>query len=704
MREESLNGFKRKAKAFFIARAVLFILGLGFFYYKYVPMVKPFQIIFLPILLATAYLGWKNVQTGTLFFIFVFPLINNLPYFFGIYEPIPHAPAALVLFLFLAFGILLRQEPWTGKEAHVLPVLRPLSLFAVLIVTSAVITFFRYANYFPFRGAFIYELTTNIHGVTAGGAIMSVVFESLNYGTGLALFMILLRILNSDEMRQKAVLVLGLSTLLSLAFAFVQHFGHPTLGNNPISIQHQLINGTFKDALSFGSYLSMAVPLFIGAFLSFAKILLKIVSLIVVAFSILAIFFAGSKSGTVSLILAAIFFLIIAIGWRGRARRRGLDPMSGQNRRVIPFGFSVISLSLILLLGGWFVIRSMKQTPLLQRFQNSKAMLQTRIDLQWKNALRMMADYPVTGVGLGGFIIEVANYSHLYKSPDIVPESAENYILQIGSELGLIGLILMIWIAWEIFKQMRRALSRRNANTETKYLLLGATAGALAFAVNAQAHSYIGSYEIKYMLWFLIGLIFSFSAYVPKEISSQEDKPSGATLQPRSWFRRKLKIAATVVIFLSGFTLLWNSTHSLSLASRTKQLGLKQEFGLDKLEKTSNGREFRWTREYGGLSLKIEKPVLVVPLHASHPDIQKKPVQVRIYLVKDFFKHKTFLKEITLSQNDWQDIVLSVPEDVGQEAILLIKVSRTWNPLETTGVPDPRNLGVAVGKVTFRDK
>ena len=73
-------------------------------------------------------------------------------------------------------------------------------------------------------------------------------------------------------------------------------------------------------------------------------------------------------------------------------------------------------------------------------------------------------------------------------------------------------------------------------------------------------------------------------------------------------------------------------------------------------------------------------------------------------LVKDFFKHKTFLKEITLSRNDWQDIVLSAPEDVGQEAILLIKVSRTWNPLKTTGVPDPRNLGVAVGKVTFRDK
>jgi len=33
---------------------------------------------------------------------------------------------------------------------------------------------------------------------------------------------------------------------------------------------------------------------------------------------------------------------------------------------------------------------------------------------------------------------------------------------------------------------------------------------------------------------------------------------------------------------------------------------------------------------------------------------------------------------------------------------LLIKVSRTWRPLKVLGTPDPRNLGVAVGKITFR--
>ncbi|MDH7512870.1 MAG: hypothetical protein QHH14_07990 [Clostridiales bacterium] len=45
----------------------------------------------------------------------------------------------------------------------------------------------------------------------------------------------------------------------------------------------------------------------------------------------------------------------------------------------------------------------------------------------------------------------------------------------------------------------------------------------------------------------------------------------------------------------------------------------------------------------------------------------------------------------------------SLPEKVGQEITLLFKVSRTWNPLKTTGARDPRNLGVAIGEITFHD-
>ena len=90
-----------------LLRNLAYIAGLAVFYYKYVPLVRPFQMALIPILLLAAGLTWMDRRRGTLFFLFAFPLVNNLPYFFGISEPFPHAPPALVVFLFFFLGVLL---------------------------------------------------------------------------------------------------------------------------------------------------------------------------------------------------------------------------------------------------------------------------------------------------------------------------------------------------------------------------------------------------------------------------------------------------------------------------------------------------------------------------------------------------------------------------------------------------------------------
>jgi len=167
---------------------------------------------------------------------------------------------------------------------------------------------------------------------------------------------------------------------------------------------------------------------------------------------------------------------------------------------------------------------------------------------------------------------------------------------------------------------------------------------------------------------------------------------------------KNFKIISLVLILIFGGVHLWNSTRSLSLKRRTELLGIKQDFGFYQPEKTSDGREFRWTRSYGGLALRIEKPVMAIPLLASHPDIQKKPVKVKIYLIKEFFKQKELLDEVILTKSIWKICEYSIPQEVGNEVILLLKVNRTWNPLKTLGTPDPRNLGVALGTIEFENK
>lgn len=202
-------------------------------------------------------------------------------------------------------------------------------------------------------------------------------------------------------------------------------------------------------------------------------------------------------------------------------------------------------------------------------------------------------------------------------------------------------------------------------------------------------HTYIGSYELKYTFWLLVGLLFV--------INRKETKP-----ESRIYFSKKFKIFSLVLILIFSGVHLWNSTRSLSLKNRTQLFDLKQNFGLYPLEKTEDGREFRWTRGYGGLTIKIKEPVIEIPMLASHPDIGKNPIRVKIYLIKDFFKEKRLLDEVLLTENSWKTVEYYIPEEVNRQAILLFKVSRTWNPLKTFGTPDPRNLGIAVGKINFK--
>jgi len=172
-----------KSKLLLLFLILVYVAGFCLFYYKYVPLIKSFQMALVPFLFIIIALTALNVEWGILFFAFSFPLINNLPYFFGIYGHIPHAPTALVLFLAF-FGGWLINNLFSGSEfdfSH--PVFKPLLLLSLILLVSGIITFFRYANFFPFVSSNIYELTVNVNGVKAGGSLMSNLFSFLNYFT-----------------------------------------------------------------------------------------------------------------------------------------------------------------------------------------------------------------------------------------------------------------------------------------------------------------------------------------------------------------------------------------------------------------------------------------------------------------------------------------------------------------------------------------
>jgi hypothetical protein len=683
---------RRKRRVFFLSASLAYVGVLFFFYIKYVPLIKSFQLILLPVLLLTLILTAYNIRWGIIGFVFLFPVINSLPYFFNIFENIPHSPVALVLFLFFFLGWLIHNFLFDSEPFLRLPIFKPVLFFSLLVCLSAVITIFRYANFFPFLSDRIYELSTNIHGVTSGGAIMSSVFNSLNYLTAFAFFFILINTMKSKKFVRNLLVTLLLSTMVSLIIGFFQHFYEPSFGNTPLMINHNIINATFKDANSFGVFLSAVIPLFLGMTLAFKKIV-KVAIAVTVLGSFLILPYTGSLSGLLGISVSLIVFFLLLL-------KVALDV-----KRTHPRTFwKIVTGTSILLILTTVVVTSTiipKDSNLFKKMRNRISYLEKRGDWDyftssrlsyfWEMATEMTIDYPFSGVGIGSYIIELPNYSELHQKAVTKADSAENYFLQVSSELGILGLLLSLWIFWEIIKQVIKNYKFNKRDNVWKFISIGLTAGIVSFFINLQVHTYIGSFEIKYAFWLLIAFLFYSGNWETKQAEARI-------------YQKYQKVVGIVCLILFGGIHLWNSTHTLSLKNRTEELKLSHSFGLSKQEKTPEGREFNWTNRYGGITTVVQAPLVEIPILASHPDIQKNPVIVKIFLVKDLFKEKRLLDELTMDTSEWIVHHLFIPEEVGNSVMLLFNVSRTWNPQKTLGTPDPRDLGVAIGKIRFKEK
>jgi O-antigen ligase len=667
-----------RGRGFYYVSALGAYAAFFFFYLKYVPLVRSFQVALVPVLLAAFVLTAVRREWGALFFVFCFPLINNLPYLFGIYEDTPHAPTALVLFLAFLLGWLgVGRRPGL-RPALGYPLSRPLLLYLGIVAISGLITFLRFSNFFPFRTQGIYEFIVNVHGVRAGGALMSDVFSLLNYLTGPLFFVIILPLLAAPKFVTRILITFSSAAALALGFSLLQRYSSLSLGNTPLFIRFGQINGTFKDANSFAAFLTAFVPLAMGMALSFRGGV-KWFSFSLVALSLLVFPAVGSRASLAAMFVALLGFALLGAsggGW----------PIKKKLTYVALSFFAVAALLGILLTlqsRSALVKRISPGLRLLSEDITADQFFNKRLRL-WSAAWAMVKSYPLTGVGLGAYIIELPNYLQSLGTPLKRSDSALNYPIHVAAELGLVGLLLVVWLAAAILKQLGG--SWRSRSPDRTLLLAGVLAGLAAFGVNIMFQTYVGSFEVKCTLWLFIALALSLGG-------------QGTVPAPAEKLDRRFVYLGLALILVFGAAHFWNSTHSLSLASRTADLRISQDFGLDRIEKTADGREFRWSGRRAGLTVTVLGPTLRVTLLASHPDIGSRPVQVRVYLVEGFFRKERLLGDITIHEGRWQTYTFSLPGESGREIFLFFEVSRTWNPQKVLGVRDPRNLGVAIGKI-----
>jgi len=692
-----------------------FLLLLPLFFLKYVPLISPFLALVLGLSGVIFGVTLYRQEWGLVLFVFLFPLVNNWPYFWGIDLNVPHAPVAIVLFLIFFLGWLIRayfrqESLWPRTKLN-----SPLKIVAAMIIVSGIITFFRMTAFFPFLADSLYEFKTNVSGVTTGGAVMSTLFSGLNYLAGFAFFLIIYQVVQTQPKKKSSfimslLIALTAAAIIASLFGLFQRFHDPSFGNTAFWVTMKQINSTFKDPNAVAFFLSGLIPLLLGLVLN-EKSFRKLFFLLGLLLSLLVFPFVGSRSAFLGLLVAlGIFFILRSKPWRLWFKERfAVRPAL---RPVVISGLIIL---LISLLTGGFVVG--RRTRLFQRLNQSftaafkarsLSFLSPERYFLWRGAGLMLKDYPLSGVGLGAYIIELPNYYVLYPSPKGKGfevwqrnDSAENYFLHAGAEMGLITLVFFSWLFWLIFRQARRVYqsSQEEPAFSGGEVKIGLIAGLAACIVNYLFHSYIGSFESKFFFWFLVALLFVID--LKGEERGEVAQIGSNSSQPKRKRKVQYALITGAILVFSG-TSFWSATHSLSLKAKTDKLNISQEFGWYGWEKDQAGHEFQWSRQYGGRMIKVDQTKLKFNLLASHPDIQQKPVRVKVFLIRQFFQEKILLTEFILSQPQWETRILSLPAKLkGEKVIILFKVNRTWVPFKRTGAPDPRRLGVAVTKFKF---
>ncbi|RKY53124.1 MAG: hypothetical protein DRP89_06655 [Candidatus Neomarinimicrobiota bacterium] len=117
----------------------------------------------------------------------------------------------------------------------------------------------------------------------------------------------------------------------------------------------------------------------------------------------------------------------------------------------------------------------------------------------WLVGWEMVKSNPLLGVGLGNFPVRFGDYigaaSLLFGGYGIYQgRDPHNLLLSVQCELGLIGLVIVLWFIWRIF-------SRLFDNRSDPRALLGVT--LLVFLLSANMFV---TYQFRKYFWFVLGV------------------------------------------------------------------------------------------------------------------------------------------------------------------------------------------------------
>ena len=409
-----------------------------------------------------------NIKFGLYFFIFLIPLLNSSA------NPLVNRPRYIILFLFfgLFLGFLVNKfsnylSNYPDKKHSFIfdsILMKLIVVFTAILFISCAITIFRYSNFYPFITNDYHNLAINVNGTGSTGSMVWTIRYFYNYLIGFLFLFLIFNVINSTKDILHSIIAIVSATMISVGVILYQYFINPYLGNVTHWVTSGRFNATFTDPNALGGYTILLFPVFLGMILCFKKWYIRSIFFFLFLLFLILLFFAGSRSAFIGIFLATFIFIILFIIRGSRYLKKRMASWLKKKKAFILSTIIFIILCLILTLiylvifqkelisKSSMIDRTLKSVETGVFYFSKYGLLEGLKSISnyryifWGQAMEMFKDYPVTGVGQGSYILQLPNYLITQRAGFTQVDYSGNYYLQVLSELGLPGIIIIISI------------------------------------------------------------------------------------------------------------------------------------------------------------------------------------------------------------------------------------------------------------------
>jgi O-antigen ligase len=294
-------------------------------------------------------------------------------------------------------------------------------------------------------------------------------------------------------------------------------------------------------------------------------------------------------------------------------------------------------------------------------------------------SVRMIAARPLFGVGMGQYY----RTSPLFLSPQLAwtygAENAHNYFLQVGAELGLLGLALFTALIGMVLFRAMKALGHAPHDVR----LLGATAGVVVLLGTCLTGHPLLVDQVAFPFWIQFGLVAGLAGSVT--LNAEMSRPP-ATRSRRRALPLTAAAGTAVCVLVSG---------PVSAARRTVEPPASQAVdGFYGWETDGDGRRFRWTADYASIFVPADVTHAYIPVRMPIDRPAIAPIGVEV-AVGGVVQGRTWVGSSPMLL----PVTLPVAPPLTWFKRIDLKMDRTWQPaVYLAGSADMRAVGIQVGE------